>query len=388
MELHRLRELIKKYNSGQASQEEKAWLENWYDGIDGHGPEHWDSGDRERLEQQLHGSLSQRTGRGAGGLFRMLLSPPAAAAALILVLTAGWLFYSRLDTSPSAISTARFKNDIAPGGDAAVLTLSDGTVISLDSMHQGAAIQQSGAKILKQDSGRLVYEPAPTGGKEITYNTLSTPRGGRFQLLLPDGTRVWLNAASSIRYPTAFAGKDRKVKITGEVYFEVAKNEELPFIVKVGETEVRVLGTHFNIMAYLDEPVVRTTLIEGAVNVRKGAEVAVIRPGEQAFSRRGAAGAIDIRKKVDTDKVLAWKSNLFHFDSTPLDEVMRQIARWYDARIAYEGPPPAISFTGLIPRNMNVSSVLKVLELTGGVQFEIEERVITVKGAAPGNNGT
>lgn len=386
MEFQKLKEIIKRYNSGEATPEERTWLESWYDGIDGSAPGRFDEEDRRQVEQQLRNRFSMQLSRQPGGFFRMIFSLPAAAAVLLLAILGGGLYYRFHHAKEPVNESVRFKNDIAPGTAEAVLTLADGTVIPLDSLQSGMTIRQGDAQVLKQDNGKLVYETAAAGKEETVFNTLSTPMGGKYQVILPDGTKIWLNAASSIRYPTVFSGKERQVEISGEVYFEVAKDETAPFIVNAAGTEVRVLGTHFNIMAYPDEPSIRTTLMEGAVSVRKGDQQAILAPGQQALSSRQAAEAIQVKKGVDTEQVIAWKNDLFQFNSTPVDEVMRQIARWYDAKIVYEGLRPAISFTGLMPRDRNVSEVLKILELAGGVKFGIEGRVVTVT-ASRGQTG-
>lgn len=381
MEFQKLKQIIRKYNSGEATPEEKTWLESWYDGVGEPAPGRFGEEDRRRVERQLRERFHRQLPRRPGGLFQVTLSLPAAAAAVLLLAVLGGGFYFLASKTKDPVNEiARFKNDIAPGAAEAVLTLADGTVIPLDSLRKGAAILQGGATARKDAQGKLVYEKAGEGTGKAVFNTLSTPMGGKYRMILPDGTKVWLNAASSIRYPTAFTGKKREVEMTGEIYFEVAENNYMPFVVKAAGTEVRVLGTHFNVMAYPDEPSIRTTLMEGSVQVARGGRQAMLAPGQQAVSSRSSAGTepIRVREEADPDRVIAWKNDLFQFDNTPVDEVMRQIARWYNAKIEYGGLRPAISFTGLMPRDRNVSEVLKILELAGGVKFGIEGRVITV----------
>jgi ferric-dicitrate binding protein FerR (iron transport regulator) len=250
--------------------------------------------------------------------------------------------------------------------------LSDGTAITLDSAANGTIAQQGNAAIVKQAGGQIVYNLQGTAGARqgadggVMMNTMRTPRGGRYQLALPDGTLVWLNAASSITYPIAFTGRQRSVKISGEVYFEVTKNKEQPFVVDVdGRTTVEVLGTGFDVNAYTDEGSVKTTLLEGSVKVG----TVLLRPGEQAqLGQKGTS----VVHNVNLDKVMAWKNGLFNFEDVDLKEVMRQLARWYDIEVIYEKGVPNIRFEGEISRNINLSNLLKVLA-RAEVKFRIEE---------------
>ncbi|HEX3933839.1 MAG TPA: FecR domain-containing protein, partial [Puia sp.] len=209
------------------------------------------------------------------------------------------------------------------------------------------------------------------------YNTITTPRGGQYQITLPDQTKVWLNAESSLRFPTAFAGKDRAVQLTGEAYFEVAADKSKPFLVKAGSTETRVLGTHFNIMAYSDEGPVKTTLLEGAVSMGQEMQSALLQPGEQGQfdSNKG----IIATRAVNTRAVVAWKDGYYYFDRASMQSVMRQISRWYDVEIVYEGAVPKDEIVGKMPRTAEVSEVLHIMELIG-IRFKIEGKKITVLG--------
>ena len=302
-----------------------------------------------------------------------------AAAVIFLVLAGGggYIWMNR-DPAPGAVGkedmSGHFGNDIAPGGNKAILTLGDGSTIVLDSAHNGSLAQQGNARVVKLDSGRLAYNvlhEKPTG---IVYNTLATPRGGQYQLTLPDGSKVWLNAASSLRYPTAFTGKDREVELTGEAYFEVAKNAEKPFKVKVNDLTVDVPGTSFDIMAYTDEPAVRTSLLDGAVRVEQGNTALLLHPGQQA----GLVNSeLRLTGEMDPEEVLAWKNGLFKFNGAGIETVMRQISRWYNVDIVYEGEKTTHSFSGVIGRNTNMSNVLKILEFSG-VHFRIERNTVTV----------
>ncbi|MGI8637223.1 MAG: FecR family protein [Segetibacter sp.] len=267
-----------------------------------------------------------------------------------------------------------YKNDIPPGSDKAILQLADGSTIVLDDANDGALAQQGNSKVIKLN-GKLNYNALP-GSNEVVYNSISTPRGGKFQIELPDGTQVWLNATSSLRFPTAFVEKNRRVEITGEAYFEVAKDKSKPFIVSVNGAEVEVLGTHFNVMAYKDEAVVKTTLLEGAIKFVKGTASNTLKPGQQAQVLN--SGQVKVVDGVNLDEVVAWKNGLFNFQGEDIGTVIRLLARWYDVDVIYNERVDDL-FYAKIPRSTNLSAVLKLLELTGKVHFEIDGRKITVK---------
>ena len=305
----------------------------------------------------------------------------AAAAAILILLTGGawYYFYQKPEAgiTKNNSDTDRFKNDIDPGSDKAVLTLADGSEIILDNAQTGTLTQQGNTKIILLDAGQLAYNTHGTKANgEVLYNTISTPKGGQYQIVLADGSKVWMNAASSLRFPTAFAGKQRNVELTGEAYFEVAKNAAMPFNVQVNDLNVQVLGTHFNVMAYNDENVIKTTLLEGAVKVTKGTVAGLLKPGQQAKMDKDA-GNIKIAT-ADVEETMAWKNGLFLFNNDDIKTIMRQISRWYDVNISFEGNIPAKNFTWQISRNTNVSQVLKMLELTKEVHFKITGKNIVV----------
>jgi len=304
----------------------------------------------------------------------------AAAAALVFVVAGALYFLGRQKDLRGTIAagrpdTSRLVRDIPPGRDGAVLTLANGRQIVLDSVPNGELSIQGNTRIVKQ-GGRLAYVSQGAAGQEMLYNTMNIPRGKQYQLILPDGSHVWLNAASSIRYPTSFTGKERKVEITGEAYFEVAKNVKA-FRVKIGEAEVDVLGTHFNIMAYDEETAVKTTLLEGAVRVIRSNASHLLKPGQQAQLNRNEKG-ITVIDDAPLDETVAWKDGLFFFNRVSLPAIMRQIARWYDVKVLYEGEMPDLEFGGKISRNNNISEVLKILELSSKVHFRVEDKTIIV----------
>ncbi|UYQ91229.1 FecR domain-containing protein [Chitinophaga horti] len=293
------------------------------------------------------------------------LWPYWSAAAAILLLAGVALYKFRpAPERPAVVQTSVV--DVQPGGTRATLTLADGSVVTLDST--GNRVLQQGATAIHQQGGRLSYN-SKAGETEVHYNVLRTPRGGQFQLRLPDGTAVWLNAASSIRFPTTFTGNERLVEVSGEVYLEVAQMAARPFRVKVNEqVSVQVLGTRFNLNAYADEGSINTTLLQGAVRVTKDGEAAVLQPGQQAR----VAEKISIVQQPDIDQVMAWKNGLFNFHNVELKEVMRQLSRWYDIEVVYQGNVPSREFWGKMGRNLTLAEALKGLEGTG-INFRIEE---------------
>ena len=309
----------------------------------------------------------------------------AASVAGLLAMGA-WLYIkhqSVVRTNTSLEIASNIKNDVAPGGNKAILTLADGSKLTLDSAGTGTIAQQ-GNMVVKKNVGALAYtstslreKPGAVLYDQVAYNTLTTPAAGQFQLSLPDGSKVWLNNASSIRYPVAFTGKDREVELAGEAYFEIAKNAAQPFKVKVGGMTVDVLGTSFNITAYANENIIKTTLLTGGVRVSRGTgDAVVLKPGEQA--QAATAGNLKTLKDIDTDGVVAWKNGLFHFERADIQTVMRMLSRWYDVDVNYEGAVTSRLFGGDIQRNLNLSQVLEILQ-KNQVHFDLEGRRITVR---------
>lgn len=306
------------------------------------------------------------------------LWPKLVAAALVIGFGVYWWtdYRGSRETAQQSKAAKVQLADIPPGGNKAILTLADGSSISLDSAGSGLLASQGGTSVTQSGKGQLVYKSGGKTENAPVFNTVTTPKGGQYHIVLPDGTGVWLNAASSLRFPTAFTGKQRNVEITGEVYFEVAHNRQMPFVVKNGATEITVLGTHFNVMAYEDEKIMRTTLLEGAVKVTRGGKQALLAPGQQI--RIGTAtGSMRVVDDVDTGKELSWKDGFFQFEDESLESIMRQVSRWYDVQVRYEGNSRGENFTGRLPRNSNVSSVMKILSLSG-VKFRIEDKTIIV----------
>ncbi|HEY0274021.1 MAG TPA: FecR family protein [Chitinophaga sp.] len=292
----------------------------------------------------------------------------AAAAAIMLILISRSGKHPA-PGAPDAMIPAHY--DVAPGNNRALLTLADGSTVALDSA--GNQVIKQGNTAIHQQGGLLQYN-TPDARETVQYNTLSTPRGGQFRLKLPDGSGVWLNAGSSITFPTAFTGKERKVTINGEAYFEVVGNSQMPFKVNVNnQAQIEVLGTHFNINAYTNETHINTTLLEGSVKVLKGAESVLLRPGQQAaIDKNNPPDHSILVKTVDMEKVMAWKNGLFDFEDADLKDVMRQLERWYDIEVVYEQQVPDIYFAGKMSKELNLSEILDALQ-KAGVHFRLEE---------------
>jgi len=303
-----------------------------------------------------------------------------AAASLLLILAAGSYFLlSDSSHMPPVSQDLRPLPQITPGKNGAVLTLADGSRVVLDSLGNSVIASQNGTQVVLKD-GQLAYHPGGQATPEVLWNTMTTPRGRQFKIILPDGTTVWLNAASSIRYPTAFSGSERRVEVTGEAYFEVAKNEQMPFQVSINhEAEVQVLGTEFNINGYTDEPMIKTTLLEGSVRIVKGKNTRILKPGEQALIH--AAGSSDAEIGVmagEAEKAVAWKKGIFNMEGVETAAFMRQLSRWYDLEIVYKGPVPERTFHGKLGRDLQLSQILEVLSQFN-IRYKLDGKVLTIE---------
>ncbi|MBB5622061.1 ferric-dicitrate binding protein FerR (iron transport regulator) [Pedobacter cryoconitis] len=371
------KELLEKYRSGNCTAAEKAIVETWYLKFE-----------QETADPLTADELEQATDRIWAGLSvhekpqRKLWPRIAGAAAVLLMLSAGLYFFNPVTHQPALLAQKEHTPQILPGGNKATLTLANGQEITLDGADNGQLAEQAGIIITKTKDGQLVYtvadQGARTGGeRQIAMNTIATPKGGQYQVNLPDGTKVWLNAASSLRYPTVFTGTERRVSLTGEAYFEVAKvHPAKSFSVSSSTQTVEVLGTHFNINSYADEQAVKTSLLEGAVKVtaQTGTSGSVfLKPGQQAVLLGNQLNV----NPGDTEEAIAWKNGMFSFKDADLQTVMRSVARWYDVEVSYEGNLPGRQFSGEIHRNINLSEVLDILSFFK-VHFRIDGKKITV----------
>jgi ferric-dicitrate binding protein FerR (iron transport regulator) len=409
-------ELLKKYLAGNCSMAERERVAEWYASFDDQPPyfEHDKSPEANALKEKtkavIQSIIANHTLPAVNPLAvqpvtiisidkvrKRMFTYTGVAAAVLIVLMAGiyWAFFNKVSPQKEVVQKAPSSNTvtITPGSNKAILTLADGSAIVLDSAQNGALAQQGNVQVVKSNDGELKYLSAADSRQPATvaYNRLSTPRGGQFVLTLPDNSKVWLNAASSIKYPTVFTGNERRVEITGEAYFEIEKNPNKPFRVDIllstGKGgSVEVLGTHFNINAYNDESSIRTTLLEGKVKIinRTSSTPAIagnkapvfLAPGQQA--QLNSNDEIKIVNNANIEATMAWKNGLFQFDDVTIQTVLHQVARWYDLEIVYERDVSQDRFQGKIYRNTDIAKLLKILELSGA-HFKIEGKRIIVQ---------
>ncbi|MBD1423649.1 FecR family protein [Sphingobacterium chuzhouense] len=381
-------QLAKKISSGIATEKEVALYNYYYNQFQKHV--NWDSsvlGKKEEVEKELYDRITTKL----PGYTTKVRSFPylkiAAAAVLLITISIGILVRNQQqELLPLYTEESRLKQDVDPGTNKAVLTLSDGTVLHLDESQNGVLADQSGAQVRKLEDGQIAYtsmENKQNGGfaKDV-FNTIAIPRGGQYKLMLPDGTKVWLNASSSLKFPV-FTGNSRVVELEGEAYFEVAtiyrknSSQKKPFIVKTSSQQIEVLGTHFNVNAYHNEEVVKTTLVEGKVKVSSTAtgEVRILKPGQQAQVAK--TGNIHLFEDIDTEEAMAWKNGMFYFNNTDLATIMKQLSRWYNVEVDINNMPKK-KFNGALSRDVKLSQVLKMMETTSGLRFIIDERRISM----------
>lgn len=372
-------ELLKKYQNGTLSHEDKDKLDAWY--------LHKASNSKRQLsEYELADSyehLKSRLPLAQKTKVINIWPRVAAAASIIVLLGAGIFYFAKSETAAKQenIQIVEKAKEIAPGGNRGILTLSNGKQIILSDISSKDIIakeDQDEVTIKMDANGVITYviNPDAETSKENgnSFNTLSTPTGGQYNIVLADGTKVFLNAVSSIKYPTQFNGDQRVVELEGEAYFEVAKDKSKPFIVKSDKQTIEVLGTHFNVHAYNNEAAVKTTLLEGSVAVSSKNQKAILKPGQQSNISDNAKIAI---REVDTEAAIAWKNGRFKFDNADLKSVMKQLERWYGIKVEYRGDVSDVRFNGGTFRNKNLSEVLKVLELSN-IKFKVEGKTIIV----------
>ncbi|SHF23683.1 FecR family protein [Pedobacter caeni] len=368
--------LLDQYKAGNCTQEEIAFIESWYLAYqEGTLYEDLSLADRETDLAEVREALGLEYPKPEVRLWPRLV---ATAAAILIVFGAGLYFY--MDKNNPTVPV--YANDIpSKGKNTATLTLANGEKIELSEVRIGKLADQAGIQISKTKDGQLIYEignkPDAMANK---WNTLSTAKGETYMVQLPDGTKVWLNNASALKYPATFTNvKKRSVELSGEAYFEVAKDQLHPFVVKTAEQEVEVLGTHFNINSYTDENSTRTTLLEGAVKVSlvNGVLSRVIKPGEEVLNIQQQLKV----KPANIKDAVAWKTGYFRFNNENLESIMRQVSRWYDVDVVYEGNRnelASLTFWGIVSKEKNVSEVLKMIERAEKVKFRISGRTITV----------
>ncbi|MFD2582404.1 FecR family protein [Pedobacter vanadiisoli] len=377
--------LLKKYLSGDCTLNEIEQVDQWFDSMD-------------EVPEDIAGLSDEQRKLVEDRIFeRILLNIEAksdqkiisihkksvrinkllwAAASLILVLGAVliWRYHSQLWQQDQTAKLHQAVH-IKPGGNRAVLTLDDGSSVVLTDAKIGALADQQNVSVIKTAEGELSYKiHAGSASSKITYNKITTPLGGKYSVVLPDGSKAWLNAKSSLRFPTAFTGAERIVQMTGEVYFEVAKNPHQPFKVQSGGTEIKVLGTHFNVMAYEDEAEQKTTLIEGSIHLSSGKFSQLLKPGQQALVD---PSGIKVNTNFDMEAVMAWRNDLFIFKDMEIKEIARQLTRWYDIQVVFKGTPSKISYTGTISKDVELSELLSMLQFTG-LKYELNGHLLTI----------
>jgi len=388
MSKEEVEKLLKKYSAGLCTEEEKALVESWH--LNELSGKHADVSHSELADarNQMWAAIQEETQIKTGHSKKLWLKLAAAAVVLFFIgVVVNREVQKNMETKQALNKTEQ--KIIKPGGNKATLTLADGSKISLTDASNGIIANQAGINITKTKNGELIYTVASTSSaKKDLYNTIETPRGGQYQINLPDGTKVWLNAESSLRYPTAFDQTKRLVELKGEAYFEVAKrldknSKRIPFTVKTElasgrNQEVEVLGTHFNINAYNNEPGNKTTLLEGSVKIKnlQSTRSALLKPGQQSLISLSSPSIVV--SAVDAEEAIAWKDGFFSFNEENIETIMNKIARWYNVEIDYRGKKINKTFGGRISRFNSVNEVLDMLQTTDAVHFKIDGRRILV----------
>jgi transmembrane sensor len=371
-----IEQLAHKYRQGLLSDEERKDFDLWYSGYNDTVFEHSGAANPDQVKQRIFNQIASQLDEFAVPAKRFRLWPlVAAAAAAVVVMVSGLYFFNDYGSTTKPDQVSAYLNDVAPGKVGATLTLANGRKISLTNARNGKLAEQAGISISKTADGQLVYEINGNTDPSDEINTLTTAKGETYILTLPDKSKVWMNAASSLTYTTSLIEHgQRRVKMSGEAYFEISKDKAHPFIVESGDQQVEVLGTHFNVNAYNDETVIRTTLLEGSVKLSEKGISKMLAPGKQAINQ---AGEIKIQD-ANTALVTAWKNNKFIFDRLNIHEIMRMVSRWYNVEVIYQGAAPEGTFWGSVSRFENVSEVLGPLEKTGNIHFKVEGRRIYV----------
>lgn len=373
MDKFEAKELLNKYAEGKCTDEELAIIYTWYleqeiNEVQISAEEIEAAKDSIWMSLPVHEEIASETVK----LFpSKLIRRIAVAAITVLSLSIGYYLIQKDNLKP-AHETAKLEQ-IVPGDNKAILTLADGSTIDLNKMSNGVLGHENGTRIVKTDDGKIFYNH-DDDAKTVVWNTLSVPVGGYYNVTLSDGTIVWLNSKSSLKFPTEFIGDSRIVELTGEGYFEVAHRKDQPFKVITANQTVEVLGTHFNINAYNDEQSATTTLLEGSVRINASGLQKMLAPNQQAKLNNGKITII----QYNADNAIDWVRNDFVFDNENLGSILRKISRWYDVEIACPTNLEKLEFTGSISRTKNIAQVLKIMELTGIVNFKVEGRRITV----------
>lgn len=384
MSIHQVKELLKKYYRGECAAWEEQLVEDWFKHLEATGDANMDGEEKKMFGKVIKSRIWEQIEKKnyepkVHRIFEKRLIWWAAAVAVVLLGVTVIYHVFHNEDSVERMVAFDMPNDIrAPQSSRAMISFSNGHHVYLDSTANGSLLVQDGVKVIKLADGQIAYQHvAGNIPKSVESNTLTNPNGSRvINMTLSDGSRIWLNAGSSLTFPIAFIGEDRRVSITGEAFFEVAPNPSKPFIVQKDAVSIRVLGTHFNVNSFNDDGGgLEITLLEGSVKVDNGKSTNMLKPGQQAQ----VGNAVNVVKKVDVDAVVAWKNGYFHFENASLGNVMRQIARWYDLRVVYEGDIKPRAFVGEIQRDLGLSEVLTILE-QNKIHFRIVEKTLFVSG--------
>lgn len=385
--------LVRKYLNGTASKKEKGFVEKYYrffdhkEALSANLSEEERQAIERRILENIHKEMEPKLNKPVTLIFQDVYIRVGVAIAVVFLMIGLSFWLIRPQSGPKWTNSKTNVHDINPGENKAVLTLADGSTIKLNRVQRGLLFKHGSMEIIKQDSGRLLYrfgqknkDRKDTEVYNEAFNILSTPVSGSYQIVLSDGSKVWLNASSSLKFPVTFHGKMRKVVVRGEAYFEVKGDDAHPFIVQIEASggqnmgSARVLGTHFNINAYMDDQIVRTTLVEGKVKITKDGLQELLKPGEQGLLEQGE-NKIGITK-VNIKEAIAWKNGFFLFDNTDLVSIMNQISRWYDVKVVYNNRPEG-RYSGVISRHTKLSEVLEILE-AGGAHFKVMGKKVIV----------
>jgi hypothetical protein len=372
MTAEELKRLYEKCMSGDATPEEQRLFESYQDDFNlseiPWAPEMGDPKEVEaRLLEKMDTYLPDK--KPVTHLWRY-------AAAAVVLIGGGLLLWNSTKYNNKAVAVAPKKEIVKPGTDKATITLSNGQIVSVDQIGEGLIATQSNISVTKNDKGQIIYQAKGSAqAAETLFNTMTTPRGGQHKLVLSDGTRVWLNAQTTLTYPVYFTGRERVVKLTGEAYFEVAHDGAKPFKVNSAGQEVQVLGTSFDIKAYSEDPIIQTTLLTGLVKLSANNNYVVLKPGQQASLEDNKGFSVN---EVDPNEAIAWKNGYFLFKNEGIESVMRTIARWYDVDVSYQGDVKKRRLGGTVSRYKNLDDLLKTIELTKNVKFKLDGRRVIV----------
>lgn len=380
MNIDQAKDLLDRYLKGDITSTEKTLVENWYSQLIETGELDWSNLEKSQIKKALESKILKAIQEKPKPEFSKvkIMSHKLwwAAASIVVLLGLGTYFLFFYQKQKKVIIAESSHEVLSPQSIKAVVTLANGQKISLDSISYGDGVTEGNLKIMKLKTGEIAYQSSGSSIGELQYNTLENPRGSKVvNLILSDGSKVWLNAGSSLKYPVAFIGKERKVFITGEAYFEVVHNPLMPFTVSKDAMQVRVLGTHFNVNTYGDDnDNIKVTLLQGSVKVSIGSDTKLLKPGQQALVQRD----VQVVNNVDMEQVMAWKNGFFQFDKASLQSVLKQISRWYDVEVVYEGKNRGREFVGEMERSLSLTEVLKILEINK-VHFVLAEKKLIIK---------